>query len=319
MKKFIIKNRRKRKYVKKSEKNSGYTFAKTLYGMLPMLIMVIAFMATIVISTPFRNSLSHVRLTFQLPQLSLENPILFVQTLIFDISQVGSLLSAIITAIWMGMYDFFTAAGSAIVQSIYSLNPMPLLRFIGESFIVVGTFFVSCADIVVLTISSAFVQLAQSLSSAFTMTGSATVGLTSSIFQVALIVGQFIITAVSLIIQTLFNAANFSTQITLWTSTIVLHTIIIITSVAIQFIIFVGGIALSLISYAFIETSQVISDGLNKLITVIEIPFKILGSFGLKMKPYVDVFMKHIEMTFQDLSDGFHDLGEVSKSMSSSK
>src|SRR5579872_332283 len=88
MRKFVNKNRHKRKYTKKSEVTS-YPSAKTAYGMIPLLIMLIAFMSTIVISTPLRDSFANIRFNFELPQFSLNNPLSFFETAWTDIVQLG--------------------------------------------------------------------------------------------------------------------------------------------------------------------------------------------------------------------------------------
>src|SRR5471030_899794 len=102
MRKFVVKNRQKRKYVRKSQKTSSYSFSKTFYGTLPLLIMAIAFMATVIISPTFRTTLSNFKFTIQpihlpslqfsslqLPKFSVGSPTLFFQTSFSDIDQIS--------------------------------------------------------------------------------------------------------------------------------------------------------------------------------------------------------------------------------------
>src|SRR5438128_1480934 len=84
MKKFKIKNRQKRKYIKKQELAASLSSAQAFtVGIIPLLLMAIAFFATFLISNPqfatnavnsihlIQPSLPEINLTFELPTITL--------------------------------------------------------------------------------------------------------------------------------------------------------------------------------------------------------------------------------------------------------
>ena len=93
MRKFVIKNRQKRKYTRKTESVSSFSFSKTAYGLLPILIMIVALMTTLVISAPLRDQITHIRLTFTIPEFSISSPLANIQT-------VGGIIMQGSIALW---------------------------------------------------------------------------------------------------------------------------------------------------------------------------------------------------------------------------
>src|SRR5215469_10415896 len=127
MRKFVVKNRQKRKYMRKSEKESLYSFSKTTYGILPILIMAVTFMATVVISTPLRNSLLNVSFKLQLPQLSLSNPLLFFQTIGENIFQVFLNSTIVLSALSDIFINSLTKLLTTITHLRISVNYQPII------------------------------------------------------------------------------------------------------------------------------------------------------------------------------------------------
>src|SRR5258708_17588162 len=115
MRKFVIKNRQKRKYNRKIEKIYFFSFSKDAYGMLPLLVMFIAFMSPMIISTPFRDTLSNVKFTFELPEFSLTNPLSFIQSLAGDITHVSLLC-------WTLMLDAYGTFSQTLIALFNSIN-----------------------------------------------------------------------------------------------------------------------------------------------------------------------------------------------------
>jgi hypothetical protein len=319
MRKFVVKNRRKRKYVRKSQKNSEFAFSKTLFGMLPVLIMGIAFMATVVISAPFRNSLSHVRFTFQLPQISYTNPTLFFQTLFSDVAQIGLFATAFVQALWISIHNSFTTIGYAVDQSIYNLNPLPIFVLLGNWYQTFMNTLANSIGAVTQIISNALGVGAQTASSASVSASTGISTFALSFISSLAMAGQIVIGFGTIFLQTIIKSVIFSTQITLWICSFVFYAFLNIVTVMIQVLIFVANIAWTWISFALTIVWNFISFVLYKILTAIEIPFKVMGAFGLAMKPYTDILWRHIQMTGQDLMNGFKDLGEVTTSLSPSK
>lgn len=147
MRKFVIKNRQKRKYIKKTEEFHSFSFSKTMYNLLPLLIMLIAFMATLVISAPLRDQLSHIRVSFTLPEFSLDNPLNANKALLTNTIQ-GS------AALWTACVTLFVILGQSlgkisvtIIHLFALFDPRPLFLLIGTSVMTVGDIFVQMINL----------------------------------------------------------------------------------------------------------------------------------------------------------------------------
>ena len=301
MKKFVIKNRRKRKYVRKKGENSEYTFSKTLYSMLPMLIMVIAFMATIIISTSFRDSFAKIRFTFQPPQISISDPALLLVT-----------LSEIILT---DVYHIFASIASAFGECIDILNPMPAVNVIGDWSFVFGNFIFAVVNVVIQAMVNSVNALAQLLSSVFfevTNGVSLIISLFTNIFTQT---GLWMIEFLKIAAQIIINALIFSIKIVLLTNGIILSAFLQIAIMLIKVITSVAIFAWTWIGFGLNLLLNFLGTVIHKIITAIEIPFKVLGAFGMRMRPYADMLGQHIEMTGKDFTNGLKDLGNVTSSM----
>lgn len=146
MKKFKVKNRPKRKYVRK-EIVSHSSFSNTLaLGVFPLLLMGIAFLATYLISHPPTENISHIEFRSHVPSLS-------IPTVTFG-SSVGYfqyLLNSI--AAWT------TSAVSSIAHvkitiPWISIDPQPLLISVGQDI----TIFVSQTITLLELYSSVLIQ-----------------------------------------------------------------------------------------------------------------------------------------------------------------
>src|SRR5258708_2633956 len=127
MHKFVNKKRQKRKYIKKSEAASAYSSAKTAYSMIPLLIMLIAFMSTLVISAPLRDSLENIKFTFELPQFSFSNPLPFFETAWRDIMQIGIVLWTIGLIVGMTILQYLTSMTQKITYGTILLRNFIIL------------------------------------------------------------------------------------------------------------------------------------------------------------------------------------------------
>jgi hypothetical protein len=99
----------------------------------------------------------------------------------------------------------------------------------------------------------------------------------------------------------------------------VANLVITVVTVVFRFMAMIGVTIWSMlvsVSTAIATTTQHI---FNALVYLIELPFKIIFAFWLRIKPYVDVFARHVEMTGSDLSNGFTSMGKVASLMGATK
>ncbi len=72
MKKFKVKNRPKRKYVKKNDLAQSYSSVQSLtVGLVPLLLMAIAFFTTIIMTSSYTANLNLPSMSLSLPQISI--------------------------------------------------------------------------------------------------------------------------------------------------------------------------------------------------------------------------------------------------------
>lgn len=88
MQKFFIKNRKKRKYTKKIKPDSLFLLPNAFFGFLPLLIILLAFMATYFMSNSFKASFFYIKYFFELsssPAISISFLLNLYRNISFDI------------------------------------------------------------------------------------------------------------------------------------------------------------------------------------------------------------------------------------------
>jgi len=319
MRKFVVKNRQKRKYIRKNEKDSLYSFSKTNYGILPILIMAVAFTATIIISAPFRNFFTSIRINLQFPQFSLINPLQFFQTVFFDFVQIGLACIQVLHTAWATILHTVSIMNTAAKQGITIFNPRPLFELLKISLLIVGDSLLYGISVighdVLITVEIMTKLLFFMLS--FTL---------SNANFVSILIMHFLF----FIWQFILNSAINSIQITIKFGVAATQFIAIACIDIFQILLQIITVAIKIISSAIVfvwmwlnsittAIFQAINNAFTNVIHFIEIPFKILGAFFLEMKPYVDVLGDHMQMTGEDFTNGFTNIGKVASLMSSPK
>ena len=318
MRKFVIKNRQKRKYTKKSEEVSS-SLSKTAYGMLPILIMAIAFMATVIISVPFRDTFSHISFTIQLPEFSLSNPLTFFQTIAQDVSLINITLWSTILIILTDVNTAAITMAQVIFHVLLLLNPLPLFIAFGDGLKALGMMFESVFIVVMQGVISTYVIFLQS--SLFVVSGILTIlGTILSTFVTLLLeIGkvsfmmvststQFISDSIIIIFQMISNVAVIIEQSIVDVSAALVHLLLMMIEAVMGWFVAV-----------YLTITAVVSQFLHAIIHLIEIPFTLLYTFWMRIKPYVDVFDRHLQLAGSDFINGFNSLGKVTNLLSSSK
>jgi len=325
--------------------------------MTPILIILIAFTATLIISTSFRNAFSHIQLSFQLPHfqvphfqtLRLQFPRLsfidafstfqtiptatlkiIVPTAAAIASTTGNLYenTSSITLRAFDNFSFFILSQTPSLLAISSItfkqvvflgtlaNPMPLF-FSGDILLITfinatGSLLLSLGDMLIYNLGLSILTFSHGLFFLGITVQSAIMAILTSIIRFVTVITQTIISASYFFIITCFRLSiSFlslcgTTVVTI--SGAVLQGIIYLSIALWGGVVFVVSAIFGALTYA-----------LNAMIHIIEIPFKILNAFWLQIKPYVDIFLRHVQMTGKDFSGGVTSFDNVVSIVNSSK
>jgi hypothetical protein len=321
MQKFVIKDRIKRKYVRRTKAVRSFSFSKTAYGMVPVVIMMIAFGATVVISTSFREFLTHFTFSFRMPQITFSYQVNNTAVL-SDITNLTKELWEMILAIFLSITGFFAANSETAFRLLLLLDPRPLYLAGDGMFVMVvvllkDLYVLVLPDCAVLFFASLhFLSIAENyIASLFATVRSVIVYGFLILFQIAKVFakasGQ---TAVSKTGEGIHDASNFIFYLG--------HMIIFACGILMHCLIFAG----MTISYVFQQIMEAIFISFNDvtdiiitavrnasgaLIHVIEIPFNILAAYWIVLRPYVLIFNRHVQMSEIDLSKSFVSLLKI--------
>lgn len=319
MRKFIIKHRQKRKYTRKTEKISSYSFSKTLSGMLPLVVMGISLMATVIISTPFRNTFSHLQFTFQFPEISFDNPLIFIQTVTAASIQIGETIGMSLLAIFATLQHTFIFTRETTAHAATLLDPRPLFLLLINGITLLRD-----------VLSNSILFIVHNLLNLFSLSVHASDAIILGIIRASnaffsdifISVEKFVQIIVSVL--TLFSSLCSNILISIGDTIISLSisTAHVLLSVYLVIAHFIGIILTSIwIGVIFIinTITTTILNAITTIVHIIEIPFKTLYFFWLKIKPYVDILDRHIAMTGADLNNGFASWGKVASLLGPSK
>lgn len=349
MRRFVIRNRKKRKYIKRTFKTTSYSFSHSIYSLLPLLIMCITFLSTLVISKSFRDSVLSIHFNLQysfyeikfifyllLHAIAILFQFILYITHITTIIVVNSnnLQSQIINIILSNIYTFtislitfFTKSSSQLIlQTEYSymhyikqLNPQPFIMVIVNSLLFLSNI-----------IWSNFVILIKCIYIIYNISLNLIIIIDSSLLSAA---NYFFLISTHLLINVFITIINLVKYVvlSLYSSTLILfHFLLVSINTLYQNYIQIFSTIKRSISSTLLDvfiflklTVTYILYGLiqmvNKIIYTIEIPFKIVFAFGLLLKPYFDIFTLHIRMSGEDFSNTLSDFSKIIVYLNTSK
>jgi len=312
--------------------------------MTPILILLIAFTATLVISSSFRNTFSHIQINFQLPQISI--PHIFFPKISFpDLSlyvqefESGTVsFSTVLSAILLSSMP--TVAKTSMLLSkeslllIRLLDPRPFYTLSDILIFEAGKLIFSITELALSALWMFFVMSFQKSISFGTATQ-------SDIFRIVATTTNTLLAIVQIGIKectaVLSNFVQMVLSFFLLCEVIAENGFLQILHAAISFFIFCGitiGNTFTQILHAIIFTVTIlwswidisvstafwaIMYTLKAIIHVIEIPFTVLNAFWLQIKPYVIIFERHIAMTGNDFSNSVGSFEKVTSLLSSTK
>lgn len=285
MKKFIIKNKKKRKYVRKTDiKETSFSNATSI-GLLPILLVGIAVLMIAFISTQavddFVAGISFHVPTITLPQVTL--PAISIPPIQFNNWNVN--LKPFVTVplnAGIALQQFFT-------QTIASINLLPFFQAVG---IGIQSVVLYIYNDIAQSLTNYVVAQANGFQLIF-------IGL-QTLWQMIIIGGINAGEAVQSFAATL-GSAVINLTIATWKLIIFLFQSIVdgIQIVFVAIVTFIGMVM------------HAISVFFNGLIYYITLPFKMLWHYILETRPFFIAFGKLIQQSCNELVAGFKALGEI--------
>lgn len=290
MRKFKVKNRQKRKYTRKNVPPSSLSLDRGIsVSFLPFLILAVALATTMVISHNLREQDLAIEFTFQLPTFSTEP----LQQFISDVPSMLQQPTAFVAGLWTLVVDSMRGFGAyfamlvsstvsslanACVQLAMLLDPRPVVVAIGQGVGIAWAWGVSGIVQLGSAIAFAINYIVLSLAAFFLLVGQ------SIAWAAQMLVSLFIVVC-NTILDALIIVSNFLTTVTLT----IAHAVV----VAVQFTI--------------VKVTAFIDAALYFLGT----PFRMLAALWQLIKPYVDIFVQHLQMAGADLNNGFKALNNI--------
>ena len=304
--------------MKKSQKESLYSFSKTTYGMLPVLIMAITFMATLVISSPLRDSLLHMRFTVRLPQFSFTNPVIFFIALDKTISQI--FLYCISASL-----SFINSIGTIFTNIIVSLSHIririayPVITFNFDEIATISLFISQTTLAFFQAILRVSLEIIHFAVRTYFFINFINNTLTRLLLYVVTSTGDIVINETEILTPAIGNFAYIIWQTSIQISIIAGNTIVMVSLFIFHSVLLIITTIYNWLAIGIQIIFTAITKAIDEIIFVIEIPFKVLAHFFDLMKPYLAILGKHINMVGKDFDTGATSLGKATTYMSSSK
>jgi hypothetical protein len=308
MKKFVIKNKPKRKYTKKVQAVSSFSFSKTIYGVLPLVALAISFMATLLLTVPLRDTIATLQFNVSLPHISFTNPLTGIQQTFLAIGAVGFAIWMVLVMIATTIISLLSVAFAAIIHLASLLNPIPVFATIGNGI-----------QLLTLLLLHALQFIWQGITI-----------ITTSIFHGLLVTGSVIVMGISAIISFIQYVLASLLHGIVFITTVLWHFVVVsvdaitkaVTTAVIALahgIWWIATLTWSLLVAIASAITAFFAAIFRAIVQIIEFPFKLMTALWLQIKPFVDVLLSHIQMTGADLSNGFASWGKVASLMGVTK
>jgi hypothetical protein len=306
MRKFVNKHRQKRKYIKKSEIISSYQISKTAYRLLPILIMLIIFIATLSISIPLRVSLSHIKIW--LPKFSLNSAIEYIKSFDSAFTQIYIIIGLIVRELLI-LITYISIILWYFFQQIINYFDLRLhVIFTGSYLIIFGNNLWQFLEFIFKEVTLLYENVINSLYLILAIIQIKFEIIILVISHFTVIIGQSIITSIFSVAQT-FNSI-----------VIIFVTYMIALFLAVAHAFLSIGIIVWTWLYAAIDSIfSAINIFLTSIFHIIKIPFSKLCIFYLQIKPYLNVLERHMQMTRGDFINSFINLNKLSSTLISTK
>lgn len=178
-----------------------------------------------------------------------------------------------------------------------------------QSLTLLGTQTVIYTQALGVSLGTAFVWIAAMLDPRplFIILGQGIYSVSVTIFQIFQLVMQTTQNTMQVYATVLWETAQFIFQIVGITISYIIHFIAIVLNTLWDFAIATSHVIASWAHIAFVKLVAMIDATLYFLGT----PFRALAAFWIQIKPYVDVLLAHVQMTFNDFNNGVKSLNSL--------
>lgn len=285
MRKFKVKNRQKRKYTRHNLPQSSYQFSPLFAGLLPMIILAIAFAAMYVMNVNVREPTSvpmpQPQLTLPTitpPSFSLNGILQTINSLPILFTQIAAFVIGFADFVATSVQNILTSFVLGLEQVITVLDPRPMLAAIAHVSTNVAT-----------SIAAVSVSIAEGIVRIFEM-------LSGSIAFVGMQLGTGILIIWNTIVSMVLNALAVIGGV-LW----------FVLNGFVQIVLFLFNGLIGILTII----ADAIMSFLNKIVNLILVPFQILGAFWMQIKPYADTLLYYCGRAFNDMGKGFENLAKI--------
>ncbi|MBA3724090.1 MAG: hypothetical protein H0W89_04345 [Candidatus Levybacteria bacterium] len=288
MRKFTVKNRQKRKYTKKSAPQEVYRVSKIWsVSLLPLLIVVVAFLTTMLINLNLRETTVSSAPQINIPEISvtfsIEEVVKPFQSLPNLFNQPVAFLMSLGVLALGGLSNGATFLENVLVYSLSFLDPRPGLVNVGNTF---AAFTLGIKTVVMLTLN--WLNSTASL-----------------LVQSVLLIMTNIATGTQAIISVNIDYAGHGVEM-----------IAASVSFVIEKVAWIFSVIFDAITGVLLFIFEKITAFINGVIRIIFIPFTILGAFWEQIKSPVMLLGFYIQMAGVDLTRSFESFGKLASVLS---
>jgi hypothetical protein len=277
MRKFIVKNRHKRKYIRKSSPHTSFTFSKTFVGSMPLIILAVALFTTLLMNMNLRDTAFDIRFTFLLP-FTIDDILARFTALPNVFAQPGAFILGAGAELFKGVSQLLLLAGQGILQLASLVDPRPLIITAGQG----------------------ATTLQESLRALMAAIGYGIASLLVTFMQDLTIAMSLLTQGLSVSISILAGEKQQS------------DLLIGIHANELYHLLAVGSLFVwNLLTLVVTSILSGITAVIDSVISVVRIPFDAMGSLWQQVKPYVAIFGKHIRMSGEDFSNGIESLNTL--------
>lgn len=290
MRKFKVKNRQKRKYTRHSGPQSSYQFSPLVAGILPTVILAITFIAMLLMNMNLREpaNITVPQPTFAPPSISIPTltiPTISLNELFQPIRNLPNLFAQPV-AFLIGMVELvsdsiqfiLTSFVAGLEQLAIMLDPRPMFVSIGQGSIAAASSAGAAGVSIVDAVANMFANIFGSIAYAGVQIGNG--------MQIA---GNAIVSAFLYVLELLGMAFWF------------------LVNGIVQIVLFLFNGFISIVT----TIANAISAFINKVVSIILIPFQVIGAFWMMVKPYVDTLLYYCGLAVNDMGQGFNNLANL--------
>ena len=298
MRKFKVKNRQKRKYTRHTEPQSSYPSSTIFAGLLPVLFLAIAFLTTLLMNLNLREQTVSFQPQFTMPQFTIPQ---------FIIPQPSLPEISIPEMSPVDMIKPIQSLPNLFTQPLAFLNSMGILLVTSLQVIMASLGYGFLWILAALDPRPAISAFGAGVQSLIITLGTAISMLIDGFARIGELFAQSLVQAGNNVGAGIQTAWSATMEYTLRGISIIALSIGFVVEKIVWFIMFLFNGIVGILTFLYMQLAAFA----NAVIRVISIPFQILYSFWLQIKPFFDILGVHIGMVGADLSNGLASFEEL--------